>query len=86
MGTEDDLGYYGILLDEIRDSFKVVTEAVADVRRAIEVLPSMQEDIAGLKDDRKAVNPHRPEPRSSRAEGRSKRPRAADYPAGSCVV
>lgn len=55
MSTDDDMRYYGILLEEMRDSFKVVTEAVADVQRAVEVLPTMQEDIAGLKDDMKAV-------------------------------
>lgn len=55
MSTEDDRRYYGIFLEEMRDSFKVVTEAVTDMQRAVEVLPTVQEDIAGLKDDMKAV-------------------------------
>ena len=48
--AKDD-NYTNVLLEEIRSQMQAVLEISTDTRNKINVLPTMQEDIAELKDD-----------------------------------
>ncbi|WIG58337.1 MAG: hypothetical protein OJF49_001083 [Ktedonobacterales bacterium] len=52
MADKDDTA---ILLEEIRDQNKAVLEAVADMKTLVDMIPTMREDIAELKQDMKVV-------------------------------
>jgi capsule polysaccharide export protein KpsE/RkpR len=50
-----DENYVGAILEEVRSQNKAVLEAVADIRQKVEPITAMQDDIAILKQDMRAV-------------------------------
>ena len=53
--SDDDVRYFGVIFEEIRDQNRAVLEAVGDMQRAVAALPEMKQDIAELKADMKVV-------------------------------
>jgi len=53
--SDDDVRYFGVMFEEIRDQNRAVLEAVGDMQRAVAALPEMKQDIAELKADMKVV-------------------------------
>jgi len=48
--TKDD-NYTNVILEDIRSQMQAVLEIAADTQQKVSALPTMQEDIAELKDD-----------------------------------
>jgi uncharacterized protein YoxC len=53
--SDIDANHFGVLLEQIVDQNKAVLEAVGDMQQKVAVLPTMQRDIAELKQDMKVV-------------------------------
>ncbi|HXR50189.1 MAG TPA: hypothetical protein VN778_04140 [Verrucomicrobiae bacterium] len=47
--------YTAILLEEIRDQYRTVLEAVGDMQTKVARIPVIEQDIAELKTDMKAI-------------------------------
>ncbi len=53
--TKSEDNYTAVLLEEIRSQMQAVLEIAIDTRKKVSVLPTMQEDIAELKEDVKTI-------------------------------
>jgi len=51
----DDKRYFGIMMEELRDQYKVIMEAVGDMQENVAPLPAIQQDIATLKEDVRTI-------------------------------
>jgi hypothetical protein len=54
-GKNDDPAYTGLLLEEVRESFRVVMEAVGDIQRQVHALPEIRQNTRLLMDDTQAL-------------------------------
>lgn len=54
MSNSDDNNYIGVLLEEIRDQYKAVPEAVGAMREQLQQIPK-REEFEELKDDVKII-------------------------------
>lgn len=51
MADQQDSDYTGVLLEEMRESFRAVMEAVGDIQRQVHALPEIRQNIRVLMDD-----------------------------------
>jgi len=51
MDHPTDNNPYALLVEEMREHFRVVTEALADVQRNVRYIPEMRQDLHRLRDD-----------------------------------
>ncbi len=51
MADDKDSNYYGVLLEEMRENFRIVMEAVGDIHRQVRTLPEIRQNTRVLMDD-----------------------------------
>lgn len=52
---QDSSDYTGVLLEEMRENFRVVMEAVGDIQRQVHALPEIRQNTRILMDDTQAL-------------------------------
>ncbi len=55
--SDIDTNHVGVLLEQIASQNQAVLEAVGDMQLKVALLPTMQQDIAELKQDIKTIKP-----------------------------
>ena len=55
MANNDASDYTGVLLEEMRENFRVVMEAVGDIQRQVYALPEIRQNTRLLMDDVEVV-------------------------------
>lgn len=51
MADKDSRDYTGVLLEEMRENFRAVMEAVGDIQRQVQALPEIRQNTRLLMDD-----------------------------------
>ena len=52
---QDSSDYTGVLLDEMREQFRAMMEAVGDIQRQVRALPEIRQNTRLLTDDTQAL-------------------------------
>lgn len=52
---DKDSAYIGVLLEEMREHFRAVIEAVGDIQRQVQALPEIRQNTCLLMDDNQAL-------------------------------
>ena len=55
MANGDDTDYTGVLLEEMRENFRAVMEAVGDIQRQVHAVPEIRQNTRLLMDDVEVV-------------------------------
>jgi septal ring factor EnvC (AmiA/AmiB activator) len=51
----EDRNYTDILLEEMRENFRTISEGIADIKRQTLYIPQLRHDVRDLKEDMKTV-------------------------------